>query len=86
MRPPSVLGIFPMKLTFHPSTPLPSPSLRPPCGRGSRNQVVAGVCAQTVVIDIENTLVTLIDIKKKHELEQIKSNENFENDYIIMKK
>ena len=39
-----------------------------------------------MVIDIENTLVTLIDIKNKQELEQIKSNENFENDYIIMKK
>lgn len=39
-----------------------------------------------MVIDIENTLVTLIDIRNKQELDSIKSNENFEVDYIIMKK
>ena len=41
---------------------------------------------QTIIIDIENTLVTLIDVKNKHELDQIKEQENFNSDYIIIKK
>jgi len=41
---------------------------------------------QTVVIDIENTLVTQIDIRNKQELDSIKNSDQFENDYIIMKK
>ena len=39
---------------------------------------------QTVVIDIENTLVTQIDIRNKQEYDQIKANKNFESDYIVI--
>lgn len=39
---------------------------------------------QTVVIDIENTLVTLIDIRNKQEFDQIKQNKNFESDFIVV--
>ena len=41
---------------------------------------------QTVIIDIENTFVTLIEVKNKEELDQIKEYDNFHNDYIIIKK
>lgn len=41
---------------------------------------------QTVIIDIENTFVTLIDIKNKEELDLIREYENFHSDYIIIKK
>ena len=41
---------------------------------------------QTVIIDIENTFVTLVDIKNKDELDAIKEYENFHSDYIIIKK
>jgi hypothetical protein len=41
---------------------------------------------QTVIIDIENTFVTLIEVKNKEELDIIKEYENFHSDYIIIKK
>ena len=39
-----------------------------------------------MIIDIENTFVTLIEVKNKEELDQIKEYDNFHNDYIIIKK
>ena len=41
---------------------------------------------QTIVIDIENTLITKIEIKSKQEYEQIKQYDNFMNYYIVIKK
>ena len=40
---------------------------------------------QTIVIDIENTMVTKIDIKSQIELEQLRNKDNFIKDYIIIK-
>lgn len=41
---------------------------------------------QTIVIDIENTLITQLDIKSKQDFEQIREQENFLNYYIVIKK
>ena len=41
---------------------------------------------QTIIIDIENTLVTQIDLRNKQELDQIREHEKFESDYIIIQK
>ena len=41
---------------------------------------------QTVIIDIENTFITLIEVRNKEELDQIKELENFASDYILIKK
>ena len=41
---------------------------------------------QTVIIDIEHTFVTLIEIKNKEELDAIKEYDNFHSDYIVIKK
>lgn len=38
---------------------------------------------KTIVIDVENTLVTKIDIKSREELENLKALENFSYDYIV---
>ena len=39
---------------------------------------------RTIVIDVENTLVTKIDIKSREELENLKALENFTSDYIVI--
>ena len=39
---------------------------------------------KTIVIDIENTLVTQIEIKSKQDLEILKSLDNFACDYIVV--
>ena len=36
------------------------------------------------MIDVENTLVTKIDIKSREELENLKALENFSSDYIVI--
>ena len=39
-----------------------------------------------MIIDIENTIVTKIQIKSKQEFDQIRGQENFLRDYIVLKK
>lgn len=39
---------------------------------------------KTLVIDIENTLVTKYELKNHNELEVLKSSEKFEQDFIII--
>ena len=41
---------------------------------------------KTIVFDIERTLVTRFEIKSKHELETLKSLENFNCDYVVIDK
>lgn len=38
----------------------------------------------TIVVDLENTFVTLVDIKNTDELEIIKNKANFATDYILI--
>lgn len=41
---------------------------------------------QTIVIDIENTLITQIEVKNCAELHALSERENFAQDYIIIDK
>ena len=40
---------------------------------------------KTIVIDIENTLVTKMDLKSLNDLNELKAMENFEEGYVIVK-
>ena len=48
----------------------------------SQDEIFRGM--QTIVIDIENTLVAQIELKSKEELEGLKELENFQQNYIVI--
>ena len=39
---------------------------------------------KTIVIDIENTLVTKMDVKSLNDLNELKAKENFKEGYVIV--
>ena len=41
---------------------------------------------QTIIIDVENTLITQIELKHSRELKVLELTEHFKRDYIIIKK
>ena len=41
---------------------------------------------QTIIFDIENTLVTQLDLRCKQELDHIMESEKFETDYVVIDK
>ena len=40
---------------------------------------------KTIVIDIENTLVTKMDVKSLNDLNELKTKENFKDGYVVVK-
>ena len=40
---------------------------------------------KTIVIDIENTLVTKMDVKSLHDLNELKTKENFKESHVVVK-
>ena len=40
---------------------------------------------QTIIIDIENTLVSQIEVKSLNEIKELRQMEHFERDYILIK-
>ena len=48
----------------------------------TKDQIFSGV--KSIVIDIENSLVTKFEIKSKTELDNLKDQDNFEKDYIVI--
>ena len=40
---------------------------------------------KTIVIDIENTLVTKMDVKSLNDLNELKAKDNFKEGYVIVK-
>lgn len=41
---------------------------------------------QTIIIDIENTLVSQIEVKSLNEIKELRQMEHFNRDYIIIKR
>lgn len=42
--------------------------------------------SQTIVMDIENTLVSKLDVRNAQELQNLKQLDNYQLDYVIIKK